>query len=175
MGKLNKLLIIATSCIVIATPIVRYKLKAQDYLKNLSSGVILEATQGLRGSVFESTKILLVDYLPEGATGVVLNKPFEDDLFWGGPIAQSHRLWLAYQPQTGAMTMVGNKPAITIDDHSVIIARFSGYTGWGQSQLDKEILKGDWRVFKANREQISQWLLTNNSNNKKSESELSVE
>ncbi|MBV1921191.1 MAG: hypothetical protein KUG73_10960, partial [Pseudomonadales bacterium] len=73
MGKLNKLLFIAVCCVVIATPIIRYKLKAQNYLENLSSGMILEATQSLRGGIFDNTKILLVDYLPEGSTGVVLN------------------------------------------------------------------------------------------------------
>ena len=204
MGRLNKLSFIAVCCVVIATPIIRYKLKAQNYLETLSSGVILEATQGLRGSVFENTKVLLVDYLPEGSTGVVLNVSIEEGverfkqlklssrgkarlnklenipykkegLFWGGPMAQSHLFWLAYQPKTGAISMVGNKPAITTNANSAVIARFVGYAGWSENQLEKEILKGDWRVFKAHQQQISQWLLANNSINKKSESELSVE
>ena len=71
--------------------------------------------------------------------------------------------------------MVGNKPAVTTNANSAVIARFVGYTGWGGNQLEKEILKGDWRVFKADQQQISQWLLANNSINKKSESELSIE
>lgn len=175
MGKLSKLLFIAVCCIVIATPIIRYKLKAQNYLEILSDGVILEATQGLRGGVFKNTKILLVDYLPEGSTGVVLSEPFEEDLFWGGPMAQSHLFWLAFHPQTGAISMTGNKPVIKTDGNSAVIARFVGYAGWSESQLEKEILEGDWRVFKVNHQQISQWLLTNNTINKKSKSELSVE
>ena len=204
MAKLNKLLFVAVCCVVITTPIIRYKLKAQNYLEKLSGGVILEATQGLRGGVFENTKILLVDYLPEGSTGVVLNESVEDGverfkqlklsssgktnlnelenvpyqkegLFWGGPMAQSHLFWLAYQPQTGAISMVGNKPAIMTDGYSTVIARFVGYAGWSKNQLEREILKGDWRVFKADEQQISQWLLANNSINKKSKSELSVE
>lgn len=175
MGKLNKLLFIAVCCVVIATPIIRYKLKAQNYLENLSSGVILEATQRVRGSVFESTKILLIDYLPEGSTGVVLNEPFEEGLFWGGPVAQSHHFWLVFQPQTGAISMVGNEPSIKAANNSAIIARFVGYAGWEKSQLEREILNGDWRVFKADHQRIYQWLSANNSINKKSASELTVE
>ncbi len=204
MGKLNKLLFLAVCCVVIATPVIRYKLKAHNYLENLSGGMVLQATQSLRGGVFENTKILLVDYLPEGTTGVVLNESFEDGverfqqlkltpriearlneleniphkkagLYWGGPMAQSHLFWLAYQPQTGAISMVGNRPTITTDDSSAVIARFVGYTGWSKSQLEKEILKGDWRVFKADQQQIHQWLSANNSIKKISRSELGVE
>ena len=204
MGKLNKLLFIAVCCVVIATPIIRYKLKTQNYLENLSDGVILEATQGLRGGVFKNTKILLVDYLSKGSTGVVLSESFEEGverfkqlklssrgktrlnelenipykkegLFWGGPMAQSHLFWLTYQPQTGVISMAGNKPAIKTDGNSAVIARFVGYAGWSENQLEKEILKGDWRVFKADQQQIPQWLLTNNSINEKPKSELSVE
>ena len=175
MRKLNKLLFIAVCCIVIATPIIRYKLKAQYYLDNLSSGVILEATQRLRGSVLANTKILLVEYLPKGSTGLVLNKPLKEGLYWGGPVAESHLFWLAYQQHTGLISMAGNKPAQTENDNSVIISRFVGYTGWGENQLEREIRRGDWRVFKADQQQVSQWLLANNSTNNKSKRELSVE
>lgn len=193
MRKLNKLLFIAIFSIVIATPIIRYKLKAQSYVDSLSSGVILEATQRLKGSTLENTKILLVDYLPMGSTGVVLSTPMEDDdgklaqgerkhsgrkdvLYWGGPVAQSHFFWLAYQPETGSINLVGNKSALTEDVNPTIVTRFTGYTGWGENQLQMEVRRGDWRVFQADRHQISLWLLANNlTNNSKPGSEQNIE
>lgn len=195
MSRFSKLLFIAVCCVVIATPFIRYKLKAQVYLENLSSGVILEATQRLRGGIFKDTKILLIDHLPEGSTGVVLNETFEegverfkqiklgtnvksrlqaleniqhdkDGLYWGGPVAPSHLYWVGYHPETGEVSMHGNKQPEDFDDESTVVARFVGYAGWGANQLEQEISKGGWRVSHASPKQISQWLLANNSNKK---------
>ena len=195
MSRFSKLLLIAVSCVVIATPFIRYQLKAKVYLENLSSGVILEATQRLRGGIFKNTKILLIEHLPEGSTGVVLNASFEEGierfkqfklgtneqsrlqalesnqhdktgLYWGGPVASSHRYWVVYYPETGEVSMQGNKPSEDVGGESTVVARFAGYVGWGANQLEQEISKGGWRVSDVSPKQITQWLLANNSNKK---------
>lgn len=192
MGKLKKLLLVAVISVLVATPIVRDKLKAQYYLEHLSSGVVLEATQRLRGAVFKNTRVLLIDYLPEGATGVVLSESVDkgiaryqklkqtagveqrtqrlmavgaehNDIFWGGPVAQGHLFWVGYEPERLRVSM-SDKPPITRDEGPLIAARFAGYVGWSKHQLAQEVLNGDWRITQANPERLSTWLLANKNN-----------
>ncbi len=161
MGKLNKLLLVAVLGVVVATPIIRDRLTAQGYLAALSGGVVLEATQKLKASVFHNTKILLVDYLPEGATGLVLNRPLENGTRWGGPVAPNHQFWLSYQPDAGVVRMLTNPVKNETEGlGGLITARFLGYAGWRPNQLQAEVKRGDWRVYPASADKISQWLAT---------------
>lgn len=187
MKKRHKLLLVLAILIMIAVPITRNKLKGEYYLANLHSGVILEATPNNRGPLFKHSKILIIDYLPLGATGVVLGETiaqgiqryqsrpaspqrenriqalekqqgFGEPVFWGGPVAQNHLFNVQYQTNTGKVSLNNVNQAEALQNKDTIVALFSGYTGWGENQLANEIRKGRWRIYPASSEQITDLL-----------------
>ncbi|MCG8671737.1 MAG: YqgE/AlgH family protein [Pseudomonadales bacterium] len=199
-SPLSKLIWIAVIAIAISVPLVRAKIKGRYYAADLENGVVLEATSRNRGSLLRKSRILLIDHLPQGSTGVVLSESLDDgierferfekyekkksgqhdhllrsqqlkdtqktshNVFWGGPVASTHFFHVTYSPQDNQVSMSGNirvkdtssKPSG--DSSKNIVANFVGYAGWEAQQLEKEVLRGDWRVYKPAPEQLLQWL-----------------
>lgn len=147
----------------------------EDGVVDVSSlqGSLLVATPGLGDLTFDRTVVLVLESGPEGAVGVVLNRPSEIDvglplpewallagdprkIFFGGPVAQGAVLGLARGPVHGAE---GWAPLIdglgtldlstTPEALDVVVDQlriFTGYAGWGEGQLENELDGGAWFV-----------------------------
>lgn len=138
-------------------------------------GRLLVATPDLGDPNFDRSVVLLLEHTPEGAVGVVLNRPSETPLdeagtewdgwdelasdppvvFVGGPVARTAVICLArlgeggaegFQPVLGDVGIADlTRPPRGIDAVRV----FAGYAGWGDGQLESEVAAGAWFVLDA--------------------------
>ena len=122
---------------------------------------------------FARTVVLLCDYLPDGAFGLVLNRPTElparemvrlsppviapNDmpLFIGGPV-QPERGWMLlteppeadeYRTIVDGLYLTASPDALrhVLEAHPQPRARvIAGYAGWGPGQLDDELAQSAW-------------------------------
>lgn len=122
---------------------------------------------------FSKTVVLLCDYLPDGAFGIVLNRPTDNaasamvnlepplpggndlPLFMGGPVQPDRGfLLLGSPPETEDYRTVvdglylSTSPTVL---RRVLAARpaprarvLAGYAGWGPGQLDDELAQSAW-------------------------------
>lgn len=141
------------------------------------AGRLVVATQSLTDPNFASAVVLLIEHGPEGAFGVVLNRPgtqpISDSLaawaplvadppvlFSGGPVQPEGVIGLGRLRHTnsaGSGTAV--LPGIEVVDLSLdpmlaatdyrAVRLFSGYAGWGPGQLEVELADGAWFVVDA--------------------------
>jgi putative transcriptional regulator len=138
--------------------------------------MLLVATPPLTDPHFDRTVVYVLEHTPDGAVGVVLNRPIDDHapgelsawttlmshpgtLFVGGPVDESALIALArlHEPVDGAWSQVTDGLG-SIDlmlDPDEVAARvldlrvFRGYSGWGPEQLDEELAEGAWMVLPA--------------------------
>lgn len=139
-------------------------------------GRLLVASPLLSDPNFERTVILLIEHGPEGALGLVLNRPSEmpvDDvlpqwdsrtavpkaMFIGGPVQPNAVICLALADAPAGTdagplrpTAVPGVSLVDLDGDpatigpDVILRSFAGYAGWGEAQLEAEIDEGSWFV-----------------------------
>jgi putative transcriptional regulator len=135
-------------------------------------GRLLIATPTLLDPNFRRTVVLLLEHTPDGAIGVVLNRPSDteareavpdlravllDDepIFLGGPVQPETVIALAdhTDPLDGDGAICGSIGSLEFDDDpdrlqaSVSRARvFAGYAGWDSGQLEDEIEEEAWIV-----------------------------
>jgi len=133
-------------------------------------GQLLIAGPTLLDRNFWRTVVLMVEHNPEGALGLVLNRPSEtsvgdaipqleellesdDPLFVGGPVQPSAVIVLAQFEDPGDAALVafdnvgvlGTGPSLEDPVAGVRQGRaFVGHAGWGPGQLDGELERGDW-------------------------------
>src|SRR5437868_14742952 len=133
-------------------------------------GQLLIAGPGLLDPNFWRTVVLIVEHTEDGAFGLVLNRPsetsvgeavqeleelvdLEEPLFIGGPVQPSSVIVLGeFEDPTDAALLafddVGVLGAGSSPEEAVVGLRsgraFVGHAGWGPSQLDDEIERGDW-------------------------------
>lgn len=149
---------------------------AQDVL--IGKGVFLIASPALRDPNFRQTVVLLCEHGPDGALGVVLNRPTaihisevlpqvpvlegqRHVLFSGGPVQPSHVL-LLYRltpepPDThhvfDGVYMGGDVQALeqvlTMPAGYGAFRAYVGYSGWGAGQLENEMKTGAWITLPA--------------------------
>jgi putative transcriptional regulator len=137
-------------------------------------GQLLIAGPGLLDPNFWRTVVLIVEHSEEGALGLVLNRPSEttvgeavseledlldldDSLYIGGPVQPSALIVLGEfaEPTDAALIAfddIGVLASGSTDDSPPDLRRgraFVGHAGWGPSQLDDEIERGDWIVEPA--------------------------
>jgi putative transcriptional regulator len=122
--------------------------------------------------------VLLLDYAPGGAMGLIINRPSEvklstllpemeelqqrgDRVYFGGPVAINQMLMLirsATQPDDSRRiledTFVSASPKVLeqmVEDagKGEEFRVYAGYAGWGPGQLDGEVVRGDWFVMSA--------------------------
>ncbi len=138
-------------------------------------GRLLVATPVLGDPNFEWAVVLMLEHTPEGAVGLVLNRPSGTDLdeagtdwegwdllaahpavvFVGGPGSRTARHGVAprgargaegFQPLLGEIGLANmDGPPRGIDS----VRLFAGYAGWGGGQLEGEIAEGAWFVVDA--------------------------
>jgi putative transcriptional regulator len=119
--------------------------------------------------------VLLLEHTPEGALGLVLNRPSDllageavpelgplvngaDTLYVGGPVQPNAVIALAEftDAVVGEGSIVGPIAAVDVDSDLVEVAGrvarvriFAGYSGWGEGQLDVELEEEAWFVQPA--------------------------
>jgi putative transcriptional regulator len=150
---------------------------------NIAKGKFLVASRELIDLNFSQTVVLLIEYGPNGAMGLIINQPTEvrlkdvlpdlkeptyqgDNLFIGGPVARNQLLVLLRSDREieGAYNVFEDVYASTsravleeMVSHSGAGERFrvyAGYAGWAPGQLDQEFSRGDWHVIRADKETV---------------------
>jgi putative transcriptional regulator len=144
----------------------------------LSKGIFLVASPALRDPNFRQTVILLCEHGPEGALGVVVNRPTamlisealphvpvlegqHHVLFAGGPV-QTNQVVILYQLSQkptdthhvfDGVYLGGNMEALERvlqrPTESDFFRAYAGYSGWGAGQLENEMKTGSWITLPA--------------------------
>jgi putative transcriptional regulator len=131
------------------------------------AGSILLAHPVLRDPNFRKTAVLMSTHGPEGAMGVVLNRPLgkrlgelkgdfalgplsETPIYTGGPV-QTDQLILAAWHSSGDAFQLHfgidpDKAIQMLSDGSTRIRAYLGYSGWSAGQLENELKCGTWIV-----------------------------
>ena len=133
------------------------------------------ASRQLGDPNFAQTVVLVIEHGPEGAMGLVLNRPVQqklaallpqlkslrrsaETLFWGGPVARRQLLMLlsadqAFEetrPVVADLYLSGSRALLerilTRRSRASQVRVYTGYAGWGAGQLERELLQGDWIV-----------------------------
>jgi len=145
------------------------------YLARLGKGKFLVADRKLNDPNFRETVVLLLQYSPRGAMGLVVNRPTDvrlshavpeieelerrdDTLHKGGPVP-SEALFLLFRsarPLAESNRVFGDvflSPSLGVLDQLVNGAGgesdfrlYVGHSGWGPGQLEYEIEGGHWHV-----------------------------
>jgi putative transcriptional regulator len=136
------------------------------------AGSFLVARPVLRDPNFERTVVLLLAHNEEGAFGLVVNRPAPPTnlpfpLFLGGPCPSPGLLMLHGQPMWVDEPSPGQEPVPGVylgDVHALEQATdeeeedggsyrvFRGYAGWGEGQLEGELVAGAWALVPASAE-----------------------
>ena len=142
-------------------------------VRALAAGKLLVAARSLPDPNFAESVVLLIQYSPDGAAGLVLNRqsdvplsnvlpgvvqdPAAGAAFVGGPVSPTSVLALSRIacgacPRVGADVYLVNTPdalrerlATRADTQDVRV--FLGYAGWGGGQLEAETRTGAWHVL----------------------------
>lgn len=140
-------------------------------------GKLLVATPPLVDEHFDRTVLLLLEHGHEGALGVILNRPTEDDVeglldtwapytsrprvvFHGGPVEPGALIglarmrgseltsdWAPVLERVGTVDLL--RAPQDIDPAVEAVRLFLGYAGWGSGQLEGELKVGAWIVAEA--------------------------
>jgi len=140
----------------------------------LQKGMMLIAMPTLLDPNFRQTVVLLCEHGPEGAMGLVVNRPTtvplstvvpsvvklarsEDPVYVGGPV-QTNAMMILYEGEP-----IGNSHPVMSDLHltgdledlekldrglgrDLRIKFYLGYAGWSAGQLEMEIRAGGWKL-----------------------------
>ena len=135
-------------------------------------GQLLIAAPILADPNFRRSVVLVIEHSEEGALGVVLNRPTElpvaeavpeladlDDgwVYAGGPVQPQAVIALAEYAGPppdgavcGAIAPVGvDSDMETLPAHVTRVRVYAGYSGWGEGQLEGEIVQASWFVVEA--------------------------
>ena len=151
--------------------------------KDLAQGKFLVAGRQLMDPNFRETVVLLIRYGPDGAIGLVINRPVElklstvlpdikelarskETLYLGGPVEPARVMLLvrSAKPPEASMPVFGDvylsssqKVLQDLIKKPVKEERFriyAGYAGWAPKQLESELDRGHWHVLKADPETL---------------------
>jgi putative transcriptional regulator len=138
-------------------------------------GRLLVATPDLRDPNFDRTVVLLLEHGPDGALGVVLNRPGETEVqevlpgwsdttpepavvFSGGPVQPTAVIALGRVREgvepTVATPLADDLATVDLEADPALAAGelgalriFAGYSGWSPGQLEGELAAGGWFVL----------------------------
>jgi putative transcriptional regulator len=143
-----------------------------------AKGVFLVADKSMPDPRFRESVILLLEHDNEGTLGVIVNRATElqlaeavpdlaetsyreHPLFFGGPVGLTSMLFLIRsnaEPEQSVHVLADiyhSSSRAALDQvlqgkQPVTDLRFFvGYSGWGPGQLDAELSRHDWRLFRA--------------------------
>jgi putative transcriptional regulator len=135
--------------------------------QNSLAGSLLLAHPVLRDPNFRRTAVLMSTHGPEGAMGIVLNRPLGKKLgelkgdfsvgplaptpiFTGGPCETAQLILAAWQTREDAFQLhFGIDPEKAVQmlaDRSTRLRAYLGYSGWSAGQLETEIESGTWII-----------------------------
>lgn len=149
-----------------------------DLTGRLLVAVPRPASEVLDGDVFDRSVVLVLHHDPDGAHGLILNRPLSaevdsvlpgwqehvsdpDHIFQGGPVSLDTALALASSPNgedesLGIRGLFGDMFLVDLDAPPPIVAPvvtglriYAGYAGWAGGQLEGEIEAGMWFVVDA--------------------------
>jgi putative transcriptional regulator len=137
-----------------------------------AAGKLLIATHRIEGSVFSEAVVLLLDYGPEGALGLIVNRPLgaplarllpdleglegrADRAWLGGPVSPEALMLLvrSSEPVEGARpvapevytsTSITTLEALLGAERPRHFRAYVGYAGWAPGQLEVELARGSW-------------------------------
>ncbi len=138
------------------------------------AGCFLVARPILRDPNFAQTVVLLLAHNDDGAFGLVVNRPrqvegLEFPVFQGGPcpapglfLLHGHKDWLpdepgpegGLEPRIAAGIYLGDASSLDRvrqpeSGETLRFRVFKGYAGWGEGQLEQELLEAAWAVQPA--------------------------
>lgn len=151
--------------------------------KELAQGKFLVAGRRLMDPNFRETVVLLIRYGPDGAIGLVINRPVElklstvlpdikeldrskETMYLGGPVEPARILLLvrSAKPPEASMPVFGD---VYLSSSQKVLQRlikkpvkeerfriYAGYAGWAPKQLESEFDRGHWHVLKADTETL---------------------
>lgn len=135
--------------------------------KDTLAGSLLLAHPAMRDKNFQRSVVLMSAHGPEGAMGVVLNRPVGKrlgelsgefalgplasvPLFTGGPVKTDQLVLAAWQTrEDGFRLHFGIEPdraSQLLAEEGTHVRGFLGYSGWGAGQLEKEMKARTWIV-----------------------------
>jgi putative transcriptional regulator len=144
-------------------------------------GRLLVAAPAMADPSFRRTVVLMLEHSPEGALGLVLNRPTPlvarealprglaealpaaERVYEGGPVQPEAVIVLAdfadpSRAASIAFDSVGvvdpQHPAETLGAEVRSIRAFGGYAGWGGGQLEQEIAEEAWIDSESRREDV---------------------
>ena len=148
-----------------------------------AKGRFLVATGRLNKSFFSRAVILIVDYSPLGATGLIINRPTKtglsqlipelenssisgDIIYGGGPVGLNNLMMLIRsekQPVNSSPvfkdiyfsgSMSTLKGLVEDKKGSMRFRAYAGYAGWSPGQIENEILRGSWYVMEGESDMV---------------------
>ena len=145
-------------------------------VRRLRTGVFLYASPKLRDLNFAQTVVLLIEYGPKGAMGLVIDRPTQVlasevlkdakalrglQVYWGGPVQPEAVFGLVNTPHPSkrairvfeGIYLTGKRQDLEAAarggkaDERVRV--YLGYTGWGAGQLEGEVMSNGWLVTRG--------------------------
>jgi len=134
------------------------------------AGSLLLAHPALRDPNFRRSVVLMSAHGPEGAMGVVLNRPLgrklgevqgdfalgplgATPLFSGGPVQTERLILVVWQARTDGFRLhfaVDPDKAIQLmAEEGARVRGYLGYSGWSAGQLEEELRRSTWVVTEA--------------------------
>ncbi len=139
---------------------------------------LLIAARTLRGPIFGRSVVLLLEHSPQGALGLIINRPTDvslhealpttrqwaergDRLFLGGPVETELMAFLMHSETRPPHSKRVLANVYASGDPEALVAvlerpintdhfrAYLGYAGWAPGQLDAEIARGDWHQSPA--------------------------
>lgn len=141
------------------------------------AGSLLIAHPALKDPNFRKTIILMTSHSPDGAMGMVLNRPLDRNLgqlgtdfalgplaavplFSGGPVQTEQLIIATWQNHpSGFQFHLGIEPdtaAQMVGEAGTQVRAFFGYSGWGAGQLETELKGNTWIVTAPPADLLSQ-------------------
>ena len=144
----------------------------------LARGVLLIAQESMVDPNFSNTVLLITEYEETGTVGLVLNRPLENpaveilpqlqelgldsyNLYLGGPV-RLNSLRLLVQTEAGLddyyhvvdnifqiTDLRGVQGLLDREMGQFRIRLYAGYAGWYPGQLERELLRGGWHLYRS--------------------------
>lgn len=140
------------------------------------AGSFLIARPTLTDGFFHRTVILLLQHGPDGAFGLVLNRPQKQSgqpfpIHIGGPckfqgviLLHGQEDWVEEKERHASQICPGvylgdseSMKRLTDEEEPPVQGKyrvFAGYSGWGPGQLDSELAQGAWAVVRGGAKEV---------------------